>query len=128
MGSEKIELRFVGSKFLSRRSCTICGGHTEKDHVLIEAETSCGTVRACWRCLKGDNADNRGTTVDERLTGHAERLEDYARFLRSLRGRLVVPSFQAWQAEERRVEIRLVREIDEAIRGKLVATLDEEEP
>ena len=126
MEAEKIKLKFVGSKLISRRSCTICGGHTEKDRVLVEAEISCGTVRACWRCLKGNNADKKGFTVDERLTRHAERLEDYARFVRSLVGRLVVPSFQAWQAEERRVELRLVRDIDEAIWGKLAASLDEE--
>jgi len=128
MEAEKIELKFVETKFLCRRSCTICGGHTEKDYVLVEAEIPGGTVRGCWRCLKGDNADNRGCTVDERLAKHAERLEDYARHIRSLVGRVRVPSFQAWQAEEKRVEQRLMRDIDEAIWGKLDASLYEEEP
>jgi hypothetical protein len=128
MEAEKIELKFVESKFLSRRSCTICGGHTEKDYVLVEAEIPGGTVRACWRCLKGDNADNRGCTIDERLARHAERIDEYARFVRSLVGRVRVPSYRAWQAEEKRVELRLVRDIDEAIWGKSVASFDEEEP
>jgi hypothetical protein len=128
MEVEKIELKFVESKFLFRRSCTICGGHTEKDYVLVEAETPWGTVRACWLCLKGDNADKRGFTIDERLARHAERVEEYARFVRSLVGRLRAPTYQAWQAEEKRVELRLRRDIDEAIWGKSVASFDEEEP
>jgi hypothetical protein len=129
MEAERIELKFVQSKLLTRRSCTVCGGHTEKDYVLVEAETPWGTtVRACWRCLKGDNADKRGFTIDERLVRHAERIEEYAHFVRSLVGGLKVPSFRAWQSEERRVELRLVRDIDAALWGKSVVPFNEEEP
>jgi hypothetical protein len=128
MEAERIELKFVQSKLLARRFCTICGGHTEKDYVLVEAETPLGTVRACWRCLKGDNADKRGFTIDERLARHADRIEEYARFVRSLVGGLRVPSYQTWRAEGKRVELGLVRDIDGALWGKSVVSFDEEEP
>jgi hypothetical protein len=128
MEAERIALKFVHSKLLTRRSCTICGGHTEKDYVLVEAETRWGTVRACWRCLKGDNADKRGFTIDERLARHAERVEKHARFVRSLIGHLKVPSYREWQAEQKRVELLLVRDIDEAIWGKSHASFDEKAP
>jgi hypothetical protein len=51
----------------------------------------------CEHCLK-ENA------VDERLALHAKRLEAQAQETLALIGRLRVPSYEEWEAEEARVD------------------------
>jgi hypothetical protein len=60
-----------------------------------------GTVRVCETCLKDGQ-------IDERLAIHAERLKNEARKTRSLIGRLKVPSYDEWLAEEQRVDAKRI--------------------
>ena len=60
-------------------------------------ESEDGTVRVCERCLK-ENA------IDARLALYAKRLEAQAQEVRSLIGRLKVPTYEEWLAEEQRVD------------------------
>jgi hypothetical protein len=60
-------------------------------------ESPDGTVRVCEHCLKAGH-------IDDRLAMHAQRLEDQAQKTRLLIGRLEVPSYEEWLAEERRVD------------------------
>jgi len=69
-------------------------------------ETPDGAVRVCEHCLK----DGR---IDERLAISAERLETQARETRALIGRLRVPTYDEWLAEERRVDAARIAEGEE---------------
>jgi hypothetical protein len=81
--------------------CTVCGGHTGGVNVLTESLD--GTVRLCEHCLKDGK-------VDERLAMHAQRLDEEAQKTRSLIGRLKVPSYEEWLAEEQRVDAQRIAE------------------
>jgi hypothetical protein len=107
-----IEIKLVRSSFLTRWPCTVCGDCTEKVSVLAEAPMPDAglpsgwpmnpaarvmsarrqAIRVCETCLEAGN-------IDERLAGYADRLEASAHALRSLIGRLRVPTYAQWQAE-----------------------------
>ena len=59
-----------------------------------------------FACLK----DGR---IDERLAVHAERLETQAQETRLLVGRLKVPTYEEWLAEEQRVDASRIAEGEE---------------
>jgi hypothetical protein len=102
-----VEIKLVRSRFSVRPPCPciVCGG-TEEAPVLAEvpiADAGGGeTIRVCERCLEVG-------TIDEQLAAHAGRLEANAQAVRSLIGRLRVPTFAQWQAacdyEERRCSL-----------------------
>ena len=97
MEAEKFECKFVRASFVTRWPCAVCGGRTEKVFVLTEyASPPHGEAafRICEQCLKGD--------IDERLKKQADTLEGMAQLLRSLVGRLKVPTYEEWEAEEQR--------------------------
>jgi hypothetical protein len=60
-------------------------------------ESPDGTIIVCEHCLKAGH-------IDERLSMHAQRLEEQAQKIRSLIGRLKVPSYGEWLVEEQRVD------------------------
>ena len=62
-----------------------------------------GPFAVCEKCLKD-------CQIDERLAIHAQRLEEEARKTRSLIGRLKVPSYEEWLAEEQRVDAQRIAE------------------
>ena len=101
MEAEKIELKCEETNVLTRWPCTICGGYTEKHGVLVEgkAPDGSGTIRCCEFCL-------RVGEIDARLRKHAERLEAEAAFVRSLMGRLNIPSYDQWVDANEQSEIR----------------------
>jgi|SRR5208282_2117820 len=95
--NELIELRLEQTNFFTRWPCTFCGGSTEKVATLCEGETPDGQgLRACEFCLEtGQEA------LDARMQKTAEEAEAHAVFLRSLVGRVKIPTFAAWQAAEK---------------------------
>ena len=94
----KIEMKFVEACFLMRRSCTICGGYTEKVPVLCQGATGDGAaVRACESCLKARDTD----TI---LRKHALWLEGRAAYVRGLVGQLELPTYEAWEAKIKAVD------------------------
>ena len=93
MTTDKIEMKLVVSRSLTRVPCHICGGCTEKVNTWCEAETD--DIRVCETCLQEGN-------IDERLREHAEGLERYAAHVRSLIGRLIVPTRAEWDAAEKK--------------------------
>jgi hypothetical protein len=101
---DEVITRFKSVKLHHHWPCTACGGHTGGVNVLNESED--GTVRVCEHCLK-ENA------IDARLALHAQRLEAQAQEVRSLIGRLKVPTYEEWLAEEQRVDAARMAEGEE---------------
>ena len=69
-------------------------------------ESPDGTVRVCEHCLQAGH-------IDERLATHAQQLEEQAQKTRSLIGRLKVPTYEEWIAEEERVDAERIAEGEE---------------
>jgi hypothetical protein len=92
-GAPSIRAELKATNFYTRWTCHCCGGHTEKVGVLCEVpadhELHAG-FRVCERCLEAGD-------INARLLKHAAQLEQEAAELRSLAGRLVVPSFVEWE-------------------------------
>jgi hypothetical protein len=101
-----IKVELVETNVLTRWPCTVCGGVTEKDPILAEgADPSAEKkkiLRVCDLCLKDGN-------IDARLLDHAARLEANAAYLRTLVGRLDVPTYAAWKAAYEEHELKWVR-------------------
>ena len=112
--AEPISVDLVETNFFTRWPCTVCGGYTEKVAILAEGtqrlsdDGECRTVRVCETCLEGGD----GLGIDDRLDLHARALKGEAALIRSLIGRLKVPTFAEWCKAERETEVRAVMEID----------------
>jgi hypothetical protein len=87
--SNKIEIKLVGTNVFTRWACTVCGGHTDK--VSILAEDQLGGIRVCEQCLHAGN-------IDDRLREHVAWLRQRADYIESLIGRLIVPTYEEWEA------------------------------
>jgi hypothetical protein len=92
---DEIRTMFKSVRLHRHWPCSVCGGHTGVVNVLNESPD--GKVRVCEDCLKAGH-------INERLATHATRLETQAKEMRSLIGRLKVPSYEEWLAEEQRVD------------------------
>jgi hypothetical protein len=94
MVDDKIRFALVETNVHTRWPCHVCGGCTEKVSVLCEVETEGDWkgLRVCETCLEAGQAK-----IDERLQAQIASLESQAAELRTLVGRLVVPSFEEWQ-------------------------------
>jgi hypothetical protein len=98
---DRINVELVETNVLTRWPCTVCGGCTEKVPILAEGNDFTGRdhtgrivrreVRVCERCLEMGN-------IDERLREHVASITHWLEFVRSLVGRLHVPSYEAWKA------------------------------
>jgi hypothetical protein len=86
-----IEIELVQTNVFTRFGCTVCGGVTDKDPVLAEANDQFGVIRVCDCCLRDGNIDGR---LRDRIT----REHELAARLQHLIGRLKVPTFQEWEA------------------------------
>ena len=104
-----IEVELVESNVLTRWPCTACGGCTEKVPILAESKTG---ERVCESCLEAGN-------IDERLEQHARTLDDAAVRVRSLIGRLSVPTYAEWQARYEQYEREWVEEYEKATGEKI---------
>jgi len=88
-----IRFSFVKTNYITRWHCDVCGGTTEKESVLCEVtEGPEKGLRVCEQCLKAGQKK-----VNDTLRGHAESLEEEARYIRSLIGRLKLPSYESRQ-------------------------------
>lgn len=89
--NEPISVEMIATAGYFRLPCTVCGGWTEKN--LVAAESREARVRVCEACLEAGD-------IDARLLGRADALERRAAQLRTLVGRLKVPTFAEWQAAD----------------------------
>ena len=106
---DPVTVRLVPSRFLTRWKCHVCGGHTEK--VPILAEVMAGEhagFRVCEACIESRD-------FDQKLQAHAQELEEYAAVVRSLIGRLRVPTLAEYRAATRRSERRLATRVSEPL-------------
>jgi hypothetical protein len=87
-----VKVNLVWSGFYTRYPCNVCGGCTEKVAVLAEGPEG---LRVCESCLKAGD-------IDARLEKHIARKEAYVQALRTLIGRLQVPTYQEWLDENDR--------------------------
>lgn len=106
MENDKFVFEFVRTFcFLTRHSCHICGGCTEKVEILCEVKSGPEKgLRVCEQCLKSGD-------VEKRLQKNIKRVEEQLEGLRALSGRLVVPTYAQWESECQAAEQRyLARE------------------
>lgn len=87
---DRIKIDLVPSSSLTRHECHVCGGHTGKVSILAEGHDEHGTIRVCEQCLEAGN-------IDERLQQHIRELDQHTDAIRTLVGRLDVPTYAAWQ-------------------------------
>lgn len=88
----------------TRVGCDVCGGTTEKFEAFAEAVDG-HVIRACRRCIEcGD--------PDEHLHTQIARHEARIAFLRSLIGRLQLPSFAEWQAKDEMLQAQWLCDTD----------------
>lgn len=110
-----VKLKFVPTNVYTRWGCTVCGGCTEKVSVLCEDRTpqeGGARVRVCEQCLKDRD-------FDQKLRDQAIGLEQHAAYLRSLIGRLDVPTYQEWLAAEQARDAEIEKEFaDEACKAQ----------
>jgi hypothetical protein len=97
-----ITIRLVETNVLTRWPCTVCGGCTEKVSVLCESNPP--RIRVCEQCLKQEET-NKGH-IDSALRKHAIGLEQEAARVRSLIGRLNVPSYAEWSEAHHLTDLR----------------------
>jgi hypothetical protein len=101
---DKIEIKLVETNVLTRWPCTVCDGRTEKEPILAESERVEGNcIRVCERCLEAGD-------IDTRLRKNAAGLREYADYIESLIGRLIVPTYEQWKAAYDRHEDEFCRE------------------
>lgn len=90
----KVKVELVESCFLTRRKCHVCGGQTEKVPILAEVISGPETgFRVCETCLEQRD-------FDAKLNARAQKLEEQAIYLRTLIGKLDVPTYAEYQAAE----------------------------
>jgi len=106
MTKPKIEIKLVVSGFLTRWPCHVCGGCTEKNAILCEAEIGHSKLRVCEQCLRAGN-------IDERLEENARWLEDRATWIRELIGRLIVPTYAEWEEREYQADFMYASQTDD---------------
>ena len=91
-------VKLVPTWFDARRPCHACGGYTDRVSVLAEVEEGdYRGFRVCETCLKEGN-------VAKRIKRHAAALEREARDLWDLADRLVVPDYEEWEREIKRLD------------------------
>jgi hypothetical protein len=102
--NKAIKIPLVETNFLTRWSCTVCDGCTEKVAILAESERTEGEacIRVCERCLEAGD-------IDSRLRKNAAEWRDHAEFVESLVGRLIVPTYEQWKAACERHEDEFCR-------------------
>jgi len=80
-----IMVELVETNVFSRWHCTVCDGCTNPVSVLAEGKDGKRAIRVCEQCLEA-------AEIDKRLAATAAAHERHAAYLRSLVGRLRVPS------------------------------------
>ena len=86
-----IMVELVETNVFSRWHCTVCDGCTNPVSVLAEGKDGKRAIRVCEQCLEA-------AEIDKRLAATAAAHERHAAYLRSLVGRLRVPTYAAWKA------------------------------
>jgi hypothetical protein len=90
-----IMVELVETNVFSRWHCTVCDGCTNCVSVLAEGKDGKRAIRVCEQCLEA-------AEIDKRLAATAAAHERHAAYLRSLVGRLRVPT--TWKARIEKVE------------------------
>ena len=92
-----ITVELVETNVFSRWHCTVCDGCTNPVSVLAGGKDGKRAIRVCEQCLED-------AKIDKRLAATAAAHERHAAYLRSLVGRLRVPTYAAWKARIEKVE------------------------
>ncbi len=104
MEKQKVKFELVESKSLTRHPCHVCGGSTDKVPILAEVkEGQFKGLRVCEQCMEKRD-------FDARLLAYAEALEANAALVRSLVGRLEVPTFEEYQARYAEYELKILQD------------------
>ena len=128
MSSDKndlIEIKCVRARSWQRYPCTVCGGCTEKVDVHAESDalppkegsvvaesSACGwddVIRVCEPCLEAGDIDERlaqrAMEIEAGIERRAAESRQHVQFLRSLVGRLKVPTFAQWEEAGRALSL-----------------------
>ncbi|PNE10331.1 MAG: hypothetical protein CR217_14895 [Beijerinckiaceae bacterium] len=99
---QMIDMKLVRTNFYTRWPCDVCGGCTEKVEWLCEGQDIDGYgVRVCEVCLEAGQDQ-----IDNRLEAHLKDREKGTLWLRSLIGRLNIPTFDEWRRAEGPIDER----------------------
>ncbi len=106
MDRKKVVFELVEDNAIVRRPCFICGGYSEKSQIVCEVREGLHKGKmVCEFCVQSQE-------IDDILKGHIESLETRAAILRSLIGRVEVPTWEQWEDKfcevEREAERRYV--------------------
>jgi hypothetical protein len=91
-----IIMRLTRTNVFTRWPCHICGGETEKVATLCEGVDADGTrLRCCEVCIRGGQSH-----LDERIRNNIASLEQHVEFLRTIVGRISIPTYAEWEVAE----------------------------
>jgi hypothetical protein len=110
----KIETKLVSHPSQIPYGCTVCGGGLGWPCVYAATDADENIV-VCGDCLRDGKIDSTLTQTAEGLEQRAKGTLTYAAYLRSLIGRLKVPTFAEWEAAEKRE--RLLEPISKLLGG-----------
>lgn len=80
------------------REWCLCGGCNEKFQVVcLGVDEENALVQLCGECLKSGD-------IDGRLERRAQRMEETAKWIRSLKGRIQAPTFKEWEQANEKAE------------------------
>ena len=115
MTMQKIKAELVETHSAIRQHCHVCGGMTERVHVVARVKTGpYEGFTICETCLEDGD-------VARRMLKEAEKLETFARNLREAAPNIEFPTFEEWKAANDTEEREVVKwyEEEEAERKRL---------
>jgi hypothetical protein len=116
----KIEVKLVTDPSQMPYGCTVCGGKIYP--AWIYAVAADDDIGICADCLRDGSIDSKLAQTAERLEQRADEMRAYTAHVRSLIGRLKVPTFAKWEAAAKREQlIDMARDVREE-------ALDESKP
>jgi len=98
LGDERmIIMQLTRTNVFTRWPCHICGAETEKVAMLCEGDADGTLLRCCEVCIRGGQGQ-----LDGRIRNNIASLEQHVEFLRSIVGRVSIPTYAEWQVAEER--------------------------
>lgn len=105
MEKEKIVFEYIGSSFRLGFYCVLCGDCTGSNlvHVQVVKGEHAGVI-ACKKCLAAGE-----TRVDVKIQERIEELEEEVATLKSIKGRLDLPTYEQWLEQEKQAEYEVIK-------------------
>jgi len=117
MEKEKIVFELVWRGIRTNIHCVVCDGYTDSEPITCEAsDGKHGDLRICEKCFKAVKG------IDAMFSKHIADLEARAAYLESLKGRLEIPTHEAWRRAA--TEVATVYAANVVARARAMPELD----